>query len=204
MLDNGVYEVGKPLNCEDLIKVAEAVKADEIVLPDFLYRCKETLQAVTTFVQTVSKRFKYAAVPQGEDPLEWIECYNQLKHFDDINTLCIPIWLQKRFGCRPSVVHYLLKKGWWARYKEHHLIGLDGLGELYCYGIYQGLFGKPLIRSVDTSLPFSRTAANLDVTFEDSKVSRISFDNPKVAFGSDSVERLKRNINALLKVAHEI
>jgi hypothetical protein len=195
ILDNGVYERGRPMKQDDFLQLARVLKVDEIVLPDVIMNRKETVKLTKEFLTTTNKEFQYAAVPQGKDPLEWIECYKDFASLPSIDVLCIPIWLQKRFGCRSAVFHKLLKDEVFSPRKEHHLIGLDGYGELlnYPYG---------LIRSVDTSLPFSRTAAGLDVTFEDSAVSRVSFSNPRIVFGSDSVDLLKKNINILLEAAH--
>jgi len=193
MLDNGTYESGKPQNTDEFVTLANKLQVDEIVLPDFIQRKDQTLMSAEEFITTVRKQWRYAGVPQGNDPLQWIECYEIMAENPDIDVLCIPIWLQKKFGCRPAVVHKLLKDNKWCFSKEHHLIGLDGYGELMC-------FPKSLIRSVDTSLPFSRANANLEITFEDSKVSRISLDKPK--FEIDGNYLLNRNITKLLEIAH--
>lgn len=196
MMDNGTYESGQPLPIEEFLATAHQLKVDEIVLPDVIQKRLETTQLTLIFISTVTKEFKYAAVPQGNNPLEWIECYKEFAKVDEIDVLCIPIWLQKKFGCRPAVVHKLLKDREWAFNKTHHLIGLDGYGELYNYPI-------ELIRSVDTSLPLSRAVACLNLPMEDSRLSRIRFDLETWTIPQVFYDSAKRNIEKLLEVAHE-
>jgi len=136
---------------------------------------------------------KYAVVPQARTPMEWIDAYRMMSQWDEVDVICIPVWLQKKFGCRAAIVHKLVKESYWNFDKKHHLIGLDGLGELYCYQC-------GMIRSVDTSLPFSRAFSLLELTFEDSKIPRVPMAVDTV---SQSVERyIWMNIQALKVVAH--
>lgn len=157
MLDNGTYELGQPMNFDELLELAHRMKVDEVVLPDVMKNRGATMRLTLDSVGFKPKRMKFAAVPQGHNLASFVECYRDFAKVDNIDVLCFPIWLEKDFHARPQVIHYLWKKKYWAP-KEHHLIGLDRLSELFCY-----TYG--LIRSVDTSLPFSAAAQGLTLSY---------------------------------------
>ena len=193
MLDNGTYETGHPIALANLLTLAGDLKVDEIVLPDVMLDKLETVSLVA-HATTVRKPkgLKYAAVPQGKNPKEFIDCYKQFAKFPEIDVLCFPIWLQKLYNARFKVVNYLLKRKLLA-HKKHHLIGLDSIGELYSYP-------KGVIRSLDTSLPFSagmeRKALSDFDTFQGPRI------NLKFAkFGSEHLDYFKWNIGKLLEAA---
>lgn len=193
MLDNGTYEAGKPVEIEELFTLARQMHANEIVLPDILRDKKATMRlTIEALEHSKPKGLKYAAVPQGKDPEEFIECYHHFSVQDEIDVLCFPIWLQKHFNARPMIINYLMKKKLFAP-KQHHLIGLDSFGELYCYT-------PGLIRSVDTSLPFSagmrRIVLSDCVTYKGPRVNLAGCD-PR----SRQRECIDKNITRLLEVA---
>ena len=193
MLDNGTYEAGEPMRIENLFILARQMCADEIVLPDKLQNMKQTIKlTIGALFHNKPKRLKYAAVPQGKDPQEFLECYKLFAKRDEIDVLCFPVWLQKFFNVRPMVVNYLVKKKLLAQ-KQHHLIGLDTIGELYCYT-------PGLIRSVDTSLPFSAGMQGIVLDdYETYRGTRVNLN------GCNPTRRnrdfINRNITRLLTVA---
>jgi len=194
MLDNGVYETGFPLAGDELLQVAREVKADEVVAPDFFQQRQPTFEATKDFIDCCNPKkqgFKVCAVPQAKDPLEFIEAYKQMKELE-VDVLAIPIWLQKFYRARPAVVGYLRKKKIWDETKEHHLLGLDGIGELYAYE--PGTF-----RSVDTSLPFSLTYNGVWQSFGDFSGKRVPMDCKP--FTKTQELLLAKHIAALLEAA---
>lgn len=196
MLDNGAYETGNPLDTTSILGLADYLQVNEIVLPDVIGNYGRTVQLIEEFLLTTPKRkLKYAAVPQGSTPSEWIGCYRYLATMKDIDVLCIPVWLQKKFQCRAAIVRYLIKRGYWST-KEHHLIGLDSVAELLLYG--------EEIRSVDTSLPFTEALRGYHELFDpECRLTRVSFD-----FAPDPLSvyysKLKANIHVLLEAAHSV
>ena len=194
MLDNGTYETGQPKDIEDLIKMAHCLNADEIVLPDIMRNRKMTTSLTMHAVRSIKpKGMKFAAVPQGADPADFIQCYRDFAKVPEIDVLCFPIWLQKAFNARPMVVNKLVKRKWLAD-KEHHLIGLDSPSELYCY-----TYG--LIRSVDTSLPFSAGAIQYAMRdFDTFRGDRVNLEG-SFTFNSTHHDYIKWNIRILLEAA---
>jgi len=190
MLDNGSYETGKSLDIEALIELAKSISANEIVLPDKIRDMEQTVELTLEAISYKRRWLKLAAVPQGHNPSTFVECYRLFSKIDEIDVLCFPVWLEKAFHARPHVVHYILKKGFWAENKEHHLIGLDRLSELLCYP-----YG--MIRSVDTSLPFSAAKK----TFYLSTLG--VFSGKRVNLSGDNVDLscLKFNVKKLKGIA---
>lgn len=192
MLDNGVYETNFPLDPERLVRIAKLVRADEVVAPDYLMRKRETITATKEFVECYrQKGLKICAVPQGRDPVDFIDAYRKMKRLP-VDVIAIPIWLQKLFRARPAVVGYLQKHKIWDETKEHHLLGLDEYGELYAYE-------KNILRSVDTSLPFSLTNSQIWETFYYVPHRRIDMD--RGPFTKMQERMLIRHIRELKKVA---
>ena len=146
ILDHGIYE-SDIMDFDDTMKIADEISADEIILPDEI-RERTTKEFYVDLVRSLPESYQYMVVPQGDDPAEWRESYLELSNIDEVHTIGIPIWLYKDFGARADVVNYMFKKGELNLMKEHHLLGLDNYWELCSYP-------SGIIRSVDTSLPFS-------------------------------------------------
>jgi len=192
MLDNGTYETGQPLDAEEYVAYAKFLQADEVVAPDIIYDRKKTFELTKHFVESYSSRkFAIAAVPQARSPSEWIEAYTEMVKLP-VDVICIPIHLQKRFGCRPLLVKKLREKGLWNNTLQHHLLGLDNFSELKMYP-------PGTIRSVDTSLPFTLAYHGLSST--DTPKSRVPVD---ATFDQKMCERLQDLIMELLNIAHGV
>lgn len=72
IIDNGAFE-GQLLSDDELLKAAEQIKADEIVLPDVPGDAKATLSASYKAFKKFNK-FRTMFVPHGQSLEEWIEC----------------------------------------------------------------------------------------------------------------------------------
>jgi len=92
IVDNGAPE-GELVDETTLLTVAEAVRADEVILPDVLRNCdatlsKSTSQRLLSYVPP-TKRF---VVPQGKTWPEWRYCLNQLVKRCEPTTIGIAKW----------------------------------------------------------------------------------------------------------------
>jgi len=187
MLDNGAYETGHPISSEELLDIAETIDADEVVAPDVYMDAKETIRLTTEFVENFSvEHIRVCVVPQGRNVKEFIESYSILKELP-IQTIALPVWLD-RISSRPKVVEKLRQKGIWERNVSHHLLGLDRVTELLKYP-------RKLIRSLDTSLPFSLAYYKV---FESQRHPRVPFN---ARFDSMQENLLKLHIRRLMDVA---
>jgi len=153
ILDNGAYENDK-MDMWDILRVADEISAAEIILPDTIMR-RMPKEFYEELIPSLPKGYQYQVIPQGSTPMEWREAYLELCDLDGVDTIGIPIWLSKEFGSRPNVVLHMFRKGELNLSKNHHLLGLDNYWELIMYP-------PGLIRSVDTSLPFSMAASKVN------------------------------------------
>lgn len=152
ILDNSACELGEGLDFDKVIKAAEIIGADEIVLPDIPRSGKSlsrTLQYLTTLSDDIKDRYKIAAVVQGESIEQVQTCIDQIVSLNSINTLMIPKWycsMESSNGLgRHAITHYALREMMaQGNHLDIHWLGLDtGARELV----------TPLrhvVRSVDT------------------------------------------------------
>jgi len=145
ILDHGIYE-SDMMEFDDTMKIADEISANEIILPDDIMN-RMPIDFYEDLLDSLPKNYRYMVVPQGENPAEWRESYLELKKLP-VDTIGIPIWLHKEFRARSTIVNYMFKRGELDMSKDHHLLGLDNYWELIEYP-------SGIIRSVDTSLPFS-------------------------------------------------
>lgn len=100
ILDNGIVETGTPLPIEDLVRLADRIKCQEMVLPDSLFNSSETLRgsyhalSYISLIQQIRKR-KLMVVPQGKTPEEWISCVKDMLSWD-VDTFGITRFLVPR------------------------------------------------------------------------------------------------------------
>lgn len=90
ILDNGAYELKKSVDLSYLLKVAEELQPQILVLPDELMNGQSTVRLVREFIQThlndgLKARLpttEYMVVPQGASPEEWRKCLSGLITLD--------------------------------------------------------------------------------------------------------------------------
>lgn len=151
ILDNSLIELGGAVDLKRVLKAAEKIRANEIILPDVFQNGPETIKAVQESIDYLYQKyptghwpFKLMAVAQGKDEKEWVECYYKLLRHPDVDVIGIPKVLAKMHpGGRPHFVNMWCELGT----KEHHLLGLwYSMEEFYEYGRLD------MIRSCDTVL----------------------------------------------------
>lgn len=122
IMDNGVYETGKPLSIEEIVRKANLIGASEIVLPDYFKDGEATLEATGLAIDYARKNFKgkLMAVPQGKDIDEWLT--NAIATLTmDVDVIGIPKWISaEKEDARLEVLQYL---GHMLRGREVHLLG---------------------------------------------------------------------------------
>lgn len=91
--DNSANE-GYMLKGIELINMALSIHADELIAPDKYHDAsttmKETFEFLDSFYEShIENRFKVMAVPQGETPSEYINCFNTFLSDPRIDTIGI-------------------------------------------------------------------------------------------------------------------
>lgn len=151
ILDNSLIELGGAVDLQRVLKAADQIGADEIILPDVFQKGPETVDAVNVAISELRENYvnqkwpyKLMAVAQGRDEKEWYECYCKLLDIPEIDVIGIPKVLAKMHPQgRPYFVNELCD----LKRKEHHLLGLwYSVTELDEYGCIDD------IRSCDTVL----------------------------------------------------
>jgi len=128
ILDNSLIELGGSVDLQRVLKAAEKIGADEIILPDVFQNGPATIEAVNEALSVLyelypnrSWPYKLMAVAQGKDGEEWHECYKALLGHPDIDVVGIPKVLAKMHPeGRPFFVNELCD----LYRKPHHLLGL--------------------------------------------------------------------------------
>lgn len=149
ILDNSLIELGGSASLEKVLKAAELIDADEIILPDVFRNGPATLTLAKNYLEEYEKElseYKVMAVTQGRTIEEWETSYRSLESFPGVDVLGIPKVLEvdmKEYEGRPGLVNKYMGDCT----KEIHLLGLwYNIRELKEYK-------RPnSIRSVDTSL----------------------------------------------------
>lgn len=151
ILDNSLIELGGSVDIKRLLRAAEDIGANEIILPDKFQDGPGTLEAVNAAIKTLSEiypggtwPYKLMAVAQGRNEEEWEQCYKALLANRFIDVIGIPKVLAKMHPAgRPYFVNTYCRPS----FKAHHLLGLwysaDELSEYNHPGF---------IRSCDTVL----------------------------------------------------
>jgi hypothetical protein len=157
IVDNGAAE-GKMVSDHELVWAAQRLGAKEIVVPDVVRCCEETLERMSLFFARASRMvslgdYRFMGVVQGISMNEIKRCVEFFANNPNVRTIGIPRHLIKTFrspGARLQIVQHI-KEHFSARFQIHFL-GTDRtyLRELYHVGKYMGTW----VRSVDTSTPF--------------------------------------------------
>lgn len=93
LMDNGEAE-GEQLQPDELIKMYERIKPTEIVLPDTLKDCNDTLRKTLSFVEEYGDLpYKFMGVPQGQDINEWCDCVNVMLRNERISSIGVSKFL---------------------------------------------------------------------------------------------------------------
>lgn len=167
LMDNGAAE-GAQLPVKELLKMYDAIRPTEIVLPDTLNNCVDTLRKTLDFIHEYSNLpYRFMGVPQGKDFDEWCACVEVMLREPRINSIGVSKFLNIATGNNEIRFHacaYIDKvaKALGRRDVEIHLLGCDE--GPYLVGQIQQLF--PMVRGCDSAFAFIATQAGVEITEE--------------------------------------
>ena len=167
LMDNGAAE-GAQLPVGELLEMYETINPTEIVLPDTLNDCVDTLRKTLAFVHEYKELpYRFMGVPQGKDFDEWCACVEVMLREPRINTIGVSKFLNIATGCEDIRFHacaYIerVAEALDRRDIEIHLLGCDE-GPGLVHGI-QDLF--PRVRGCDSAFAFIAAQANVEITEE--------------------------------------
>lgn len=150
ILDNGAAE-GELTDFNKLLQMAIEIAADEVVLPDVLSNCAETMTLAVKTAEACKRhpRFKYMGVIQGYSVTEMMKCLDVFASLEHITAVGIPRITAE--ALRMTYIRSDMARAITERY--------PGRFEIHCLGSTrwthepEALSLIPEIRSMDTSLP---------------------------------------------------
>ena len=158
IMDNSAHELGSSLPFGQVIEEAIRLECDEIVLTDHKFDMKKTLQDSMAALDILSRSdgargLKIQAVPQGSTYQEYMECYEELCRWSEVDVIGLAFRVvEKCFksetnlpGVMPNRVYLTNLLDKMDPQKEHHLLGLGNVLELFFQKKYSW------IRSNDTT-----------------------------------------------------
>jgi hypothetical protein len=190
ILDNGAPE-GSLVRDELLISTANAIKADEVILPDVLRDADATIKASTSGKILSAIPFQHRMiVPQGKDWDEWETCFVDLYKITKPRTVGVPKWLNELPEGRIRALRFL--RLYQHSHSEHFDIHLLGMARAPKYELAELNF--PWVRSIDTALPVALAQVGITLGTGEFR-SSMQWDTPY----DDRIA--ERNVVDLLRLA---
>lgn len=148
ILDNGFHEMGAPLPPTELIQVAERIKPNFVVAPDWFGQAKKTYEAFDAFDKLGAiKKENLSVVMQGQGESELNYFFSAV--YKRVDCLCFPFranragWMQTLVNSFPPSHHK------WPPYI--HLLGMSTWEDIEAWRVFGKRFN--LMLSIDTAKP---------------------------------------------------
>ena len=137
ILDNSAYELGKGIELNNLLKAADIINADEIVLPD-IYKSNDSFEYSLKYLIEIPVGFKrkIAFVAQASNIIDLTYSIDKIKQLKRVDTIMLPKW---SWAWRMDLMRLLLNTD-----KAVHWLGMGD-----CITETVGSYTKT-IRSIDT------------------------------------------------------
>ncbi|TSA55849.1 hypothetical protein D4R42_04690 [bacterium] len=197
IMDNGAFELKKSLDVEELVTAAKMIGANELVAMDKPSDPADSYEMTKQYIEEIvdlglEKEYKLHVVPHGETMGEYVEYYKKCLQLgpDVIGFSILDLWKWHPY-MRPFVINMLYHERYMPAGIEYHLLGLDLPHEIFCYGSVP-------IRSVDTSMPFSKAYYGQALFGPDTM--RIPKD---AKLDKKQTTLAKFNIRKLLEICHD-
>ena len=127
ILDNSAFELGEGLDSELLLKYAEKIKANEIIIPDAYGDKDKTIKLFNDFEKKYLKKenfnYKIMVVPQGKDEKDYDKCLKYFINKKNINTIGINKLFKRNNSNKLSNLINEIKKN----KKEIHFLGCNDI-----------------------------------------------------------------------------
>jgi len=164
IMDNGAAErQQQPI--EVLLERAALIKATELILPDVLLNCKETLRLGYSALEEIDKcgvRIALMAVPQGESFSEWIRCAQGMTSWP-VQVIGISKFLTKRLGSGARLQALTMLETCYKE-KDVHLLGChQDPREVHTISVFYpsgGHVNKLRVRGVDSAIAYAYARVN--------------------------------------------
>lgn len=205
ILDNSCYELGKPVNNKDYLKVIDEFKPTHIILPDFPFDGEKTIQYSLDFYGSYfadredRQRYKFIGVLHGRDLAGYVNCLKEFTKMPFVDTIGLNVSPREDFSdyLRPHILAYILKNQ--SQFKKKiHFLGVFNIGELQKYSRAE----RELIFSLDTSAPIMCGANGIDfaTTKKYQKPKEKIADNMGMVFDTACENLILKNIRTFRSI----
>ncbi len=155
IMDNSMWELGMPMELENLYEACALIDPLELILPDAFGSSDDTIMMTEQFLGSANVHnglpWSYNfVVPHGKDREDWIKCFDYFNNQEYAHVIGIPkilddMWLP---GGRLGALMFLERTGRIKQDREYHCLGIrtDPIEILL-------LSQFSWIRSLDTALP---------------------------------------------------
>lgn len=148
MMDNGAFELGTSMPLDRIVRWANYLNANEVVLPDRMFMADETIRMSSEAIPTLRKSLHNPktvlnGVVHGRNHKEWLDCAYALADMG-ADVLSIPKDYEAWPGGREVLIAMLTRIG-----LPIHLIGMEKN-----YIDFTKWRDKELVRSMDTAKPY--------------------------------------------------
>ncbi|MBL7489739.1 hypothetical protein I6A60_29420 [Frankia sp. AgB1.9] len=138
IVDNGVFDLGRALPADDLVRAARAVHAQEIILPDVMHDGPATIRAsdlAAKQILAITSEFRLCAVVHAAGDREWLEVYDHFASRDYTGAIAFPASRSKESSTdlpknRVAATTYLEDHGLVVPGMIYRLLGLGRTGHL--------------------------------------------------------------------------
>ncbi len=165
ILDNSTVELGEPFPMEEYLASAMRLNASEILLPDWLYDRKQTLEAAEIGLKLV-KASGYGGqimgVPQGATQEEWVDCLRQMLRMGITSIGLSRRYLTNKFGMSRLLACYtVLTVALQEDYEDTtvHLLGAGLPAEMEVAPCLR----LPWVSGVDSAMPSYFSKAGIQI-----------------------------------------
>ena len=189
VMDNGMYELGTPLELADLKRAVSLARPTVAIAPDYSGDTQRTFAAW----RDASSLFdcEVAGVLQGSSVAELVDLFKRYRD-QACEIICYPFRTP-----RIEVLKTLAAQGELDKSHEiwHHFLGLHSMSEL------QALKAFHLIHtSIDTSKPIKAAIHNKDIHSDLKGLGRIDLE---ATYDVETVDRMVFNANRFREIAQE-
>lgn len=138
IVDNGVFDLGESLKPADLVRATQAVRAEEIILPDVMHDASATMQTsdlAARQIREITDDFRLCAVVHATDDDQWRRCYDHFAASPHIGAIAFPASRRKDPSPalsrnRVAATDYLEDHGLIDPSKVYRLLGFGRTGHL--------------------------------------------------------------------------
>jgi hypothetical protein len=177
ILDNSAYELNKGLSLDLLLKAADIINADEIVLPD-IYKSNDSFEYSLKYLTEIPVGFKrkIAMVAQGASIIDLTYSIDKIKRLKRVDTIMLPKW---SWAWRMDLMHLLLNTD-----KTIHWLGMgDRITETV--GPY-----TEMIRSIDTGYFTALASTNYEQSIFNKRIDDIEINLDDMPVREDNLINL--------------